>query len=265
MARDRLLLASIHDVSPRFESEVDRLLDLLAPHVGSRLAMLVVPDHWASSPLDPASPFAARLRAWADAGIEMFLHGFVHRDDSPHRDLASRLRAKTMTAGEGEFLGLSREEARERITRGRGLIEQITGKPIAGFVAPAWLYGRGTMDALADCGVRIAEDHLRIWSPAERRSLARGPVITWASRTPARLASSLVSAAALRRLPMPVLRVGVHPPDIRHPSLVGSIHRTLAIALKTRRAGAYADLLTAERPRVFQYSSAASASSGRAK
>ena len=43
--RDRLLLASIHDVSPRFETEVDRLRDMLTPFVGDRLAMLVVPNH----------------------------------------------------------------------------------------------------------------------------------------------------------------------------------------------------------------------------
>ena len=48
------LFASIHDVSPRFEGEVDRLLDHLAPHVGRRLAMLVVPDHWSSAPITPA-------------------------------------------------------------------------------------------------------------------------------------------------------------------------------------------------------------------
>ena len=54
------LFASIHDVSPRFEGQVDRLLDHLAPHVGRRLAMLVVPDHWSSAPITPA--FARRLR-----------------------------------------------------------------------------------------------------------------------------------------------------------------------------------------------------------
>ena len=64
--------------------------------------------------------------------------------------------------------------------------------------------------------------------PPNDRNLARGPVITWASRTRARLASSLAAAAALRRLPVPVLRVGVHPPDCRHPALVRSIETTLA-------------------------------------
>lgn len=81
IGRSQLLLASIHDVSPRFEGEVDRLLDLLCPYVGQRLAMLVVPNHWGDAPIVPGSPFAARLRGWSDAGVEMFLHGFTHRDD----------------------------------------------------------------------------------------------------------------------------------------------------------------------------------------
>src|SRR6478672_12250039 len=166
-----LLLASIHDVSPRFESEVDRLLELLAPHVGERLAMLVVPNHWGDAPIIPGSPFAVRLRGWAERGIEMFLHGYFHRDDATHAGASDRLRAHFMTASEGEFLGLSRDEAAERIAEGRALIEDVIGRRIDGFVAPAWLYGRGALEALADSGVPIAEDHLRVWSPGDQCEL----------------------------------------------------------------------------------------------
>ncbi len=41
----------------------------------------------------------------------MFLHGFIHRDDSAHHGAGPRLRAKFMTASEGEFLGLGQGEA----------------------------------------------------------------------------------------------------------------------------------------------------------
>ena len=242
-SRDRLLLASIHDVSPRFESETDRLADLLRCHVGDRIAMLVVPNHWGDAPIVPGSPFAARLRRWADAGFEMFLHGFFHRDEARHASAGDRLRASFMTAGEGEFLGLDRAAAAARIREGRSLLEDITGRPIAGFVAPAWLYGPGAMEALGDCAIAIAEDHLRVWSPATGQQLARGPVITWASRTRPRLVSSVMAAAALRRAPLKVLRVGVHPPDIRHPVLVRSIQTTLRSAAPNRRAAAYHELL----------------------
>ena len=237
------LLASIHDVSPRFEGEVDRLLALLQPHVGNRLAMLVVPNHWGTAPIIPGSTFASRLRDWADRGVEMFLHGYFHRDDTNHVHAASRLKASLMTAGEGEFLGLKRSDAARRIGEGRALVEDVIGRPIDGFVAPAWLYGSGALEALSEAAVPIAEDHLRVWSPKAHRQLARGPVITWASRTRLRLASSLAAASILRRAPIKVLRVGVHPPDVSHPAIVRSIGKTLSAATSTRRPAAYGDLL----------------------
>jgi uncharacterized protein len=239
----RLLLASIHDVSPRFEAEVDELVDMLGEHVGLRLAMLVVPNHWGDAPIMPGSAFATRLRGWADAGVEMFLHGYHHRDEARHEASADRLRARFMTAGEGEFLGLSRDEAAERISTGRVLIEDVIGRRIDGFVAPAWLYGDGARQALRDAAIPLAEDHFRVWSPASGRQLATGPVITWASRTRMRLASSLAAAALLRHAPLEVLRVGVHPPDVRHPALVRSIGKTFKQAVQKRRPGRYSDLL----------------------
>ena len=242
VASDSLLLASIHDVSPRFEGEVDRLLALVEPFVGSRLAMLVVPNHWSAAPIVPGSPFATRLRGWADSGVELFLHGYYHRDEARHSGHSARFKSRYLTAGEGDFLGLDRSEAARRIAAGRDLIEQISGRPIAGFVAPAWLYGPGALAALAESGIPLAEDHWRVWSPETGQRLARGPVITWASRTRLRLASSLAAAQVLRRLPMRTLRVGVHPPDIRHPALVRSIEKTLAVATRARRVGRYSEL-----------------------
>jgi predicted deacetylase len=237
-----LLLASIHDVSPRFEGEVSRLRDLLAPHVGDRIAMLVVPNHWGDAPIVPGSPFATRLRVWADSGAEIFLHGYFHRDLSRHDGAADRLRARYMTAGEGEFLGLPGDQAARRIAEGRSLIEDVIGRPIDGFVAPAWLYSEGALEALEACGIPLAEDHFRVWSPMTCRVLARGPVITWASRTRLRLVSSVLAAAAIRNAPLEVLRIGVHPPDCRHPAVVRSIEKTLRAGSK-RRPGRYSDLL----------------------
>lgn len=234
------LFASIHDVSPRFEGEVDRLLDHLGPHVGRRLAMLVVPDHWSSAPITPA--FATRLRGWADEGIEMFVHGWTHRDDSAHTGAAASLKAKHMTAGEGEFLGLSHAEALIRMRRGKALIEDITGRPATGFIAPAWLYSQGARAALTDAGFALAEDHARVWQPGGD-IVARGPVITWASRSRPRQMSSLFAASALRRVLQPTsnVRIAVHPGDTTVPALMRSITRTFA-AFEKHRPAAYAEL-----------------------
>jgi hypothetical protein len=75
--------------------------------------------------------------------------------------------------------------------------------------------------------------------------LARGPVITWASRTRLRLLSSLAAAAALRRLPIAAARVGLHPPDCRHPMIMRSIEATLRALGSARRPGRYSDLVEA--------------------
>lgn len=243
--RARRLLASIHDVSPRHETAIDTLYDLLHVHCGARQAMLVVPNFWASAPIVPGSAFAGKLRRWADAGIEMFLHGSFHRDDRRHDTMLARIKANHMTAGEGEFLGLPRDQAVRRIEQGRKLVEDVTGRPISGFIAPAWLYGPGALDALVETGVAIAEDHWKVWQPGSGRVLCRGPVITWASRTPGRLASSLAVARLARTLPLSprVMRIGVHPGDCTSDALLGSIDSTVGHFAKSHAVGAYADLV----------------------
>ncbi|UAK26796.1 polysaccharide deacetylase family protein [Sphingomonas nostoxanthinifaciens] len=242
-----MLLASIHDVGPRFEREVTALVDRLERHLGGpRFAMLVVPDHWGEAPLSKAPAFQQRLRAWADAGVEMFLHGWSHRDDSAHGGAGARFKAKHMTAGEGEFLGLDRTEAVRRMRAGRAVMEDAIGRPVAGFIAPAWLYGDGARAALADEGFALAEDHFRVWRPADGAILARGPVITWASRSPRRIASSRLFAGLARAAlhPLPVVRVAVHPGDAHVPSLLASIDATLGTFAR-RRIGHYGDLVAA--------------------
>ena len=143
------LICSIHDVGPRFEREVDVLAEQFDRVCGSaRFAMLVVPDHWGAAPLAEARSFQQRLRTWSDAGVEMFVHGWYHRDTAQHKGVA-RLKAGTMTAGEGEFLALDEAEALRRMTDGKALIEDVIGRKAAGFIAPAWLYGAGALTALS--------------------------------------------------------------------------------------------------------------------
>lgn len=242
---EKLVLASIHDVGPRFEREVDQLLDLMVRRLdGPRLAMLVVPDHWGEAPLANAPAFRRRLRTWADLGVEMFVHGWFHKDLAQHHGTAA-LKARHMTAGEGEFLGLDRAEAARRMAAGKTLIEEVTGRPAAGFIAPAWLYGPGAQAALDDSGFALAEDHWKVWAPGDNRVVARGPVITWASRSRPRQLSSLAVAAAARVAlhRQKVVRIAVHPGDTGVPQLLRSIDRTLCSFAGRRRIGRYADLL----------------------
>ena len=243
------LLCSIHDVSPRFEGAIDALAHRLCQLLdGPHFAMLVVPDFWDEAPLLHAPAFCARLRAWSDLGVEIFLHGWCHRDDHAHQGWLAAFQARRLTAGEGEFLGLDRAEAGRRMRAGRTIVEEAIGRPVAGFIAPAWLYGEGARAALADEAFALAEDHFRVWRPADGKVLSRGPVITWASRSAARRLSSTAFAAIARRAtaPLPVVRVAVHPGDTGSPALLESIDRTIAALAARRRPGRYADLVRSQ-------------------
>jgi uncharacterized protein len=236
------LFASIHDVSPRFEREVDALYDRLCGLLGSpRMAMLVVPDFEDAAPLTANPAYRAKLRAWADAGVEMFLHGWCHRDDSLRRGFMQ----KHMTAGAGEFAQLTRETATQRLRDGQKVLEDAIGRPVAGFVAPAWLYSEGAIAALADEGFALAEDHLKVWSPASGRVVAKGPVITWASRSKSRILSSQMVASLARLAPSLLrdARIAVHPGDTTVPALLQSIDATYSRFVRTHRPSRYADLL----------------------
>ena len=131
--------------------------------------MLVVPDHWGDSPIRAGTPFASRLRAWSDAGVDMFVHGWFHLDRSEHDGALAKFKAKRMTAGEGEFLGLDHATARARMADGRKLIEDIIGRPAAGFIAPAWLYGDGAMQALRRGRLRAGRGSYEGVAPRHRR------------------------------------------------------------------------------------------------
>lgn len=221
----KLLLSSIHDVSPRFEREIEQLIAAIHHATGSaRFAMLVVPDHWDQAPIAADRGFQRKLRAWSDAGIEMFVHGWRHRDDAPQG-----FKGRHMTAGEGEFLNLDAAEATRRMRDGRALIEDIIGGPTAGFIAPAWLYGEGAREALRTLDMPLAEDHFRVWRPGDGQVLAKGPVISWASRSRSRIASSLAFAGVARMAlkPQRVVRIALHPGDTTVPALMASIGRTL--------------------------------------
>lgn len=244
---DKRLLASIHDVGPGFAREVDLLANQIATRLGSaKFAMLVVPDHWGLHALGEDRAFQARLRDWSDAGVEMFVHGWYHKDLAEHSGAAA-FKARHMTAGEGEFLGLSESVAAQRMSDGKALVEDIIGKRAAGFIAPAWLYGPGAMAALAKAGFALAEDHMKVWRPESGEVLAKGPVVTWASRSAARTASSLFFAGLARRaLPFTqTVRVAVHPGDTTKRSILSSIDATLARFSRSHRPARYGELLAA--------------------
>jgi uncharacterized protein len=241
----RRLLASIHDVTPYHAERLERLVPIVEQIVGEgRYALLVVPDFHKAGLLRDNLVFARQLRRWADAGCEIFLHGFTHLDESRHATRTAQIKAERLTAGEGEFLGLNYVDAQQKLVDGRKMLEDIVGRQITGFIAPAWLYGADSLDAIKDQGIALVEDHFRVWNPQDGQVLTRGPVVTYASRTPARLASSIlwsrIATVALSRTK--TVRFAVHPHDVDAPKLLREIERALTVFATSHRPSAYADL-----------------------
>ena len=104
------------------------------------------------------------------------------------------------------------------------------GLRIDGFVAPAWSMPTWLMPLLAERAYRFTEDHLRIYDPAAGRSRA-SVVLNWASRSPARLLSTVAwcRIAKHARALVPA-RIAIHPGDMRWRVLRGEIEHLLTWA-----------------------------------
>lgn len=231
---------SIHDVSPAWEREVELALTM-AHARGVKPALLVVPDFHGSAPLLEHPAFCQRLRALEAEGHEIYLHGYFHRARTWDERVAASMvtgrgaRARYLYAqrvvsgGEAEFSDVSPDEALKRLDDGERMLK-AAGLSITGFVAPAWSMPPWVLPLLGERGYRFTEDHVRVYDPAAKRSRV-SLVLNYASRTPARLFSSVAwcrLARPIRRL-LPA-RVAIHPADMRYALLRHEVASLLAWA-----------------------------------
>jgi predicted deacetylase len=232
------LVVSIHDVTPAHASEVARLWAVCAAR-GVMPALLVVPNWHGGWPLHEHPEFVSWLRARVADGAEIVLHGERHDEVGLPRGLVDAFRALGRTAAEGEFLTLDEAGARDRIERGLRVLRELGLQPI-GFVPPAWLAREGCDRAVCAAGLRFTEDQRALrFFPSGRR--LDSPVLRWSSRTRARAVASVAVAAGRWRLQRraDLMRVALHPQDLRHPATAGSLVRSLERWLSLSRPTTY--------------------------
>jgi hypothetical protein len=106
-------------------------------------------------------------------------------------------------------------------------------------------------------GFPLAEDHMRVWRPQTGETLARGPVVTWASRSKGRQLSSrfFASLARVGLHGLDVARIAVHPGDTTVPELISSIRRPIPALPRVAVRPAMANCCKTERQphRVFSH------------
>jgi uncharacterized protein len=244
----RILLLSLHDVTPRHAARLALAEPLFRDLGVTRVTYLLVPRYHGGWAIDDDRGFSQWCLAPRPFAVRWCLHGYLHQETGPRRSDPSPIRAwlkrRLLTAGEGEFLSLSDADAGDRIDRGRRSHRACLGADPDGFVAPAWLFNDSLIPALAARDFAWTEDHRHLYDLRNRKIIGT-PVITWASRSRARRWGSIWMSSWLERHwhGAAILRVAVHPCDFDHPSIVREISRTLVAAMRDRTLDTYDNLL----------------------
>ncbi len=206
----------LHDVAPSqwplyhpLVEETDRM--------GLPLTLLVVPDFHRQGRIDRDPDFLRTMRARLARGDEIVLHGWRHDDPGPVSLRPEEFFMRRIYTHEGEFYRIDEAGAARRLEAGLRLFSDL-GWPVHGFVPPAWLLGGAARRALVRFPFRYTSDPgglLRL--PGFQRLPA--PTLVWSSGTRWRRLLSLAwNTCRLdrHRRRAPLIRLGLHPVDMRH-------------------------------------------------
>jgi predicted deacetylase len=214
----RQLCIALHDVAPATWPQCERLLALTDEFGQLPITLLVVPNFHGRGRVGDAPAIARAIERRVDRGAEVALHGYFHRDDAlPPRTPADWLRRRVLTAREGEFAALARDEAASRIDRGWKELSDLF-RPVHGFVAPAWLSSEGTWSALRQSPIRYASTRRSLIALDGMRRVDV-PALSLSTRSRWRRVASRVWLRALCRATaaLPLVRLALHPADAQYP------------------------------------------------
>jgi hypothetical protein len=138
----------------------------LAPVVGRRLSLGVVPDWHGRWPLASHPEYCRLIRQGAE---ELLLHGCVHQRRR------GRGPVSLLTDRADEMNGLDRDETQRVIARGQRLFADAFGTTARGFLAPAWQPGHVRPGPAAT----LPLEYLLGFLSLDARTGRRIPLATW--------------------------------------------------------------------------------------
>ena len=215
--QQRSVMLVLHDVAPQtwpayqsFVAEVDALGCI-------PVTWLVVPDFHKNGPVQSSRALRHLLDGRLARGEELVLHGYHHCDDSPPPGNPHEYFMRRIYTWEGEFYTLSQAQALARLERGIELFSRL-GWPLHGFVAPAWLMNENTRQALCTLPLSYTTDAGHFYRIPDFMPI-EAPGLVWSARSAWRRGlSRAYSAIRERQLGRArVIRLGLHPEDMRHP------------------------------------------------
>jgi len=213
---ERAVLLVLHDVAPQTWADYRPFVEAVDALGNVPITWLVVPDFHHHNALDAHGDFRRLLDSRVAKGDELALHGFYHCDDQPAPRTPKEWFMRRIYTHEGEFYQLSEAQALSRITDGIELFRR-NDWPLQGFVAPAWLMSDGTRKALRQLPLTYTSTPQNLYRLADFTPI-EAPGLVWSARSAWRrgLSKALSDRRERRWQSAPVIRLGLHPVDMRH-------------------------------------------------
>ena len=195
-------IISLHDVSPRFTTEVKTILKHFE---GSPLSLFVTPLWDGQNRL--TSDFVKML-----SGFEKVLHGLTHYND--RQDWIGKITALRQRS-DRELYGLTRNETAKLIVKSKNLFEDAFDESPAGFVPPAWFHNQYSTGLLQYMGFSFTESVWQLWD-LKRKEKVETPAICYDYGNNALVEwFSITFWMQLLRYTSPELvRISIHPSDL---------------------------------------------------
>ncbi|MCY0108496.1 polysaccharide deacetylase family protein [Pseudomonas monsensis] len=211
------VLLVLHDVAPQTWADYQAFVEAVDAMGDVPMTWLVVPDFHRRNALDPHPGFCRLLSERVARGDELALHGYFHDDQEPGPSTPRDWFMRRLYTHEGEFYQLPHEAALARLRAGIATFQRHDW-PLHGFVAPAWLMSDGTRQALRELPLSYTSDPQHLYRLPDFTPIA-APGLVWSARSAWRRGvSKIVSAQREQRWRQaPVIRLGLHPVDMRHP------------------------------------------------
>lgn len=206
----------LHDVAPSTWADYQPFVEAVHALGNVPMTWLVVPDFHRHDALDANPAFRQVLDARVARGDELALHGYYHDDQEPVPNTPRDWFMRRVYTHEGEFYRLSREAALTRLHAGLEIFQRYDW-PVHGFVAPAWLMSDGTRQALRELPLSYTSDPQHLYRLPDFSAID-APGLVWSARSAWRRGlSKIVSDQREQRWrEAPVIRLGLHPVDMRH-------------------------------------------------
>jgi hypothetical protein len=160
----RRFLVCLHDATPAYAGETRLMIRDLAPLLGRRISVGVVPN-WHGEWLLTAHPDYCRFVR--EVSEELLLHGYLHqrqRGWGPATFLVER---------SDEMNGLDAAETEHTLEHGQRVFSEVFGEPARGFLAPAWQPGHVRLGNVS------AVEHVLGFFAVESRGGRKVPLATW--------------------------------------------------------------------------------------